>query len=152
MSLKLKIPPPVIGLVCALIMWLISRVFDSFDFDFPSRKLIALGLFCLALSIDFLALLKFKSLKTTINPIKPEDSSSLVDSGVYKYTRNPMYLGLLIILFSWGLYLGNFISMLLLPIFVWYITVFQIIAEEEILENIFNEKYNQYKQKVRRWI
>lgn len=152
MSLKLKIPPPVVGLVCALIMWLISRFLPGADFNFPLRNLISLSLLGLALCIDISALLKFKSLKTTINPMKPDDSSSLAAKGVYKYTRNPMYLGLLIILFSWGIYLGNYMSMLLLPIFVWYMTVFQIIPEEKALENKFNEKYYQYKQKVRRWI
>ncbi len=152
MSLKLKIPPPVVGLVCALIMWLASRFFTGFSFNLPYANFISPGLICLALFIDISALLNFKSLKTTINPMKPGESSSLAERGVYQYTRNPMYLGLLIILSSWGIFLGNYISVLVLPFFVWYITVFQIIPEEEILENKFKEKYMQYKHKVRRWI
>lgn len=152
MSLKLKIPPPVIGLVCALIMWLVSRIFSGLDFHLPSENIIVLSLVCLALCIDISALLKFRTLKTTINPMKPDGSSVVVDSGIYKYTRNPMYLGLLMILCSWCVFLGNYIAIFLLPVFVWYITVFQIIPEEEILENKFEEKYILYKQNVRRWI
>ena len=152
MSLRLKIPPPVIGLACALLMWFISRYFINFDFNFAWRKLIALVIFCVALSIDFFALLKFKGSKTTINPMQPNNSSQLVDSGIYKYTRNPMYLGLLGILTAWGIYLGNVLSLGMLVVFVISITYLQIIPEEEILENKFKEKYIYYKQNVRRWI
>lgn len=84
--------------------------------------------------------------------MKPDESSDLVVSGIYKYTRNPMYLGLLIILCSWAVYLADFVSLLLLPVFVWYITTYQIIPEEQILENKFGMKYIQYKHNVRRWI
>lgn len=152
MSLKLKIPPPIVGLICALLMWIISSVSVSFDFILPGRTMIALCLLCLAVCLDVFALLKFRSNKTTINPMKPDESSDLVVSGIYKYTRNPMYLGLLIILCSWAVYLADFVSLLLLPVFVWYITTYQIIPEEQILENKFGMKYIQYKHNVRRWI
>ena len=152
MSLKLKIPPPIIGLICALLMWLISRVFTSLEFKFPLAIFTSMGLLAIALCIDILALLRFKASKTTINPMKPSSTSVMVEDGIYRFSRNPMYLGLAIILCAWGVYLGNFISLLLLPVFILYITAFQIIPEEQIMTNLFKEKYIQYKQKVRRWI
>ena len=152
MSLKLKIPPPVVGLVCALIMWLVNRVFTGLDFKLPLTIFIALGLSAIAVCIDISALLTFRASRTTINPMKPESTSELVEGGVYSFSRNPMYLGLAIILCAWGIYLGNLVSLLLLPVFIWYITIFQIIPEEEMMVNLFNEKYIKYKQRVRRWI
>ena len=152
MSLKLKIPPPVVGLICALMMWLISRAFTGFDFKSPLTTNLALGLLVIAVCIDIAALLSFRASKTTINPMTPEHSSELVVDGIYRFSRNPMYLGLAIILAAWGIYLGDFVGFLMLPAFVWYITVFQIIPEEEIIEDLFGCKYIEYKQKVKRWI
>lgn len=152
MSMKLKIPPPIIGLACALVIYLLNRQLDQFEFDFPYRNVLALCILFLALAIDVLALLEFRKLKTTINPMNPDNTSSLVDSGIYRYSRNPMYLGLLCMLIAWCLYLGNFAGFVILPVFIWYITVFQIIPEEFTLQENFKEEFTQYKQCVRRWI
>ena len=89
---------------------------------------------------------KFKKIKTTISPLRPNKTS------YYEYTRNPMYLGLLLMLFSIALFLKNFISFLIIPLFILFITKNQILPEEEALENIFGEEYKNYKKKVRRWI
>ena len=95
---------------------------------------------------------KFKKIKTTISPLRPNKTSSLVKSGIYEYTRNPMYLGLLLMLFSIALFLKNFISFLIIPLFVIFINKNQILPEEQILENIFGEEYRNYIKKVKRWI
>ena len=102
--------------------------------------------------IIVLGINKFRQTKTTINPHKPNEATSLVDEGIYRYTRNPMYFGLLIILFSIALYLKNLGSFLVLPLYMLFITKYQILPEEEALENIFGEIYKNYKKKVRRWI
>ena len=95
---------------------------------------------------------KFRETKTTISPLKPNKTSSLVSNGIYRYTRNPMYLGLLLMLFSAALFLKNFVSFLIIPLFIIFITKNQILPEEEALGNIFGAEYKNYKKKVRRWI
>ncbi|MGH7769198.1 MAG: methyltransferase family protein, partial [Candidatus Binatia bacterium] len=90
--------------------------------------------------------------KTTINPMKPESSSFLVVSGVYRFTRNPMYLGVLLILAGWAVFLSNLLAFLLLPAFIFYMNRFQIEPEERALRSMFPEKFAVYERRVRRWL
>ena len=90
--------------------------------------------------------------RTTINPVKPSSASSLVITGIYRLTRNPMYLGSLFILLGWAVFLANVLAFLLLPGFVLYINRFQIIPEETALSGIFGSEFATYKANVRRWL
>lgn len=90
--------------------------------------------------------------KTTANPHKPDNASKLVITGVYQFSRNPMYLGLLLWLVGWGVYLSSFTSMLFLPLFVLYMNQYQIIPEEKVLTELFGNDYKNYQQRVRRWL
>ena len=150
--MKLLIPPPIQALLSAIMMWLISRYFTHANFSFNGINIFALIFLIIAAIIIILSMYKFKKIKTTISPLRPNKTSSLVNSGIYAYTRNPMYLGLLLILFSTALFLKNLISFLIIPLFILFITKNQILPEEEALENIFGEEYKNYKKKVRRWI
>jgi protein-S-isoprenylcysteine O-methyltransferase Ste14 len=94
----------------------------------------------------------FRNAETTINPMKPESSSALVASGIYRWTRNPMYLGLLWILLGWGIYLSNAPAYLVLPGFVLYMNRFQIEPEERALTRIFGPAFAAYRAHVRKWI
>ena len=94
----------------------------------------------------------FRKAKTTVTPLHPDKASSLVTMGIYQYMRNPMYFGLLLILFSFGLYLQNLASMFVLPIYVWFISKYQIMPEEEVLYKVFGDDYKNYQDSVRRWI
>ena len=94
----------------------------------------------------------FRKAKTTVSPLHPDQASSLVTMGIYQYTRNPMYFGLLLILFSFGLYLLNLASMFVLPFYVWFISKYQIMPEEEALQEVFGDDYKNYQGRVRRWI
>jgi protein-S-isoprenylcysteine O-methyltransferase Ste14 len=150
--MKLLIPPPIQALLSAIMMWLISRYFMHANFSLNGINIFALIFLIIAAIIIILSMYKFKKIKTTISPLKPNKTSSLVNSGIYAYTRNPMYLGLLLMLFSTALFLKNLISFLIIPLFILFITKNQILPEEEALENIFGEEYKNYKKKVRRWI
>lgn len=109
-------------------------------------------LFVLLGSIPGLSgVIAFVKHKTTVNPHKPQDASKLVTSGIYQFTRNPMYLGLLLWLIGWGIYLASIASMILVAGFVLYMNRYQILPEEEILVELFGEEYLIYKQNVRRW-
>jgi protein-S-isoprenylcysteine O-methyltransferase Ste14 len=94
----------------------------------------------------------FRRSRTTINPLKPEEASSLVITGIYTRTRNPMYLGMLLILIGIGLFLGSALALCVLPLFVLYMNLFQIIPEEEVLKELFGDPYSLYLSKVRRWV
>ncbi len=87
-----------------------------------------------------------------MNPIKPGAASSLVSSGVYRFTRNPMYLGLSVTLLGWAVFLSNWLALLAVPVFVLYINRFQIDPEERVLSSLFGAEYAAYKEKVRRWL
>ncbi|HGY12513.1 MAG TPA: isoprenylcysteine carboxylmethyltransferase family protein [Desulfobacterales bacterium] len=100
--------------------WLISSIFISIGLIF----IIA-------------GLLSFHFTKTTGNPNKPELVSSLVTSGIYHTTRNPMYVGLIFLLLAWGVWLGSFFSIVVIVIFQQYTTRFQIIPEERAFQNYF---------------
>ena len=110
------------------------------------------GLGALAILIGIWAVGQFRYTRTTINPHKPEAVSELVTSGLYRYSRNPMYLGLLLLLLAWGLYLREWLPFLWAAAFVWYMNRFQIAPEEEVLEAKFADAFESYRKKVRRWI
>ena len=150
--MKLLIPPPIQALLSIIMMWLISRYFLHANFSLNGINILALVFLIIAVIILILSINKFRKIKTTISPLKLNKTSSLINSGIYRYTRNPMYLGLLLILFSTALFLKNFISFLIIPLFILFITKNQILPEEETLENIFEEENKNYKKKVRRWI
>ena len=94
----------------------------------------------------------FRKAKTTMNPFKPDTSSALVSHGVYRFTRNPMYVGLLITLLGWAAFLWQPWALFFLPLFVLYITQFQIKPEERVLSSLFGTEYAEYMAKVRRWL
>lgn len=150
--LKLIIPPPAYMLIFALLMWLLDRYFPIVElFQLPWNKLGFLIMAC-ALFLDVSSLLLFFKRHTTPNPFTPEKAKTLVTTGTYHYTRNPMYVGLLILLTGWAVYLGSLIPFFLLPLFVVVLTIQQIIPEEKILEEKFGQEYLDYKSTVRRWI
>jgi protein-S-isoprenylcysteine O-methyltransferase Ste14 len=151
-SLELKIPPPAVALITALLMWLVSRLSPTLGFVFPARKVFALGLAAIGVSIAISGALTFRRAHTTINPMKPESSSALVNWGVYKVTRNPMYLGLLLVLTGWAIFLSNPLAFLFPPAFVLYLNLFQIAQEERALTALFGQAFVAYQSRVRRWL
>jgi protein-S-isoprenylcysteine O-methyltransferase Ste14 len=87
-----------------------------------------------------------------VNPLKPQTASALVASGIYRYTRNPMYLGMLVVVVGWAVFLANVLSALAIVLFPAYITRFQIKPEERVLLSLFGEQYVHYSHQVRRWL
>ena len=101
--------------------------------------------------IGLLGVIQFLKAGTTLDPRHPEKSSELVLKGVYNFSRNPMYLGLLLFLLAWGLHLGNAFNTILAALFVAYMNRFQIAGEEEALEKKYGAAYRSYCALVRRW-
>src|SRR5438876_6609415 len=101
-SLELKIPPPAVALVIAVFMWLVYRAAPSLTLVLPAHGLLVIILVVAGFAISITGVVTFRLARTTVNPTKPELSSSLVTWGVYAITRNPMYLGLLMMLSGWA--------------------------------------------------
>ena len=118
--MKLLIPPPLIGLLTAGAMWGVARNASSFQVEQPLIQLLSLGIIALGIGIELVCVFQFFRARTTVNPLSPDQASSLVITGFYRYTRNPMYLGLLILLLGWGLRLSNPLALLPILLFVAY--------------------------------
>jgi len=149
-KLELKIPPLLLVVIFALLMWLLSGAVDSAPG--AVAEMVALGIVGLAFLVSLAGVVEFRRRRTTTNPMKPEAVSQVVSSGIYRFSRNPMYLGFLLALVGWALWLSNPLAWLLLPMFVLYMNRFQIVPEERVLTEIFGDEYRQYMVRVRRWI
>lgn len=150
--LEMKIPPPIVALVLALLMWLTPAVAGLVEVSYPARVIGAVVLLCVGQGIAIAGIVAFRRAKTTVNPVKASLVSSLVIRGVYRYTRNPMYVGLLLTLLGWTVFLANPLAALWVVVYVLYITRFQIIPEERVLASLFGSEYKAYQGTVRRWI
>lgn len=147
-----KIPPPVVGALVAAAMWGISALGPQFSIPPWPRYAVVAVLVVAGIAFDLLGLLAFRASRTTINPLKPERSSALVIRGVYRVTRNPMYVGIAFLLLAWAVYLSALAPFAGIVVFVLYITRFQIQPEERVLKGIFGEQYASYAARVRRWL
>jgi len=151
-ALKLKIPPPLVALLTAALMWLLARTTPTFEFVLPGRRILAACVAFAGVATSIMGVAAFRRAGTTINPMRPEKASSLVSSGIYKLTRNPMYLGLLLVLLAWAVFLSNALPFIFLPAFIIYINQFQIGPEEIALSSAFGQEFEAYKSRVRRWL
>jgi protein-S-isoprenylcysteine O-methyltransferase Ste14 len=154
MAIRLEnlVPPPIVAACTAALMYAAASLFPRLDFHVPWRLPICAVLFVIGASLDVAGLVHFLKAKTTINPLDPDAATALVTGGLYRITRNPMYLGLATLLLAWGIYLANVAALAVLPVFILYINRFQIAPEERALEARFGAEYSQYRARVRRWI
>ena len=148
--MKLKLPPALIFIIFGGFMYALDVLLPVGEFDFFGRLWLIRLLLVLGMSIGGISLFQFMKAKTTIDPLAPPKSTRLVTNGVYKISRNPMYLALLLLLLAFGLWLGNVFNTLLAAGFVSYMNAFQIIPDEKALVKLFGEEYEQYCIQVRR--
>ncbi|MAR90469.1 MAG: protein-S-isoprenylcysteine methyltransferase [Pseudomonadales bacterium] len=151
-SLELKIPPLALVPLFGLLMWLAHRVTPDLGIPLSWRAYNSVLMGLIGFAAALAGVVSFRRARTTVDPRVPHHSSALVANGIYRYSRNPMYLGFLSWLLAWGLYLDNAAAILLALAFVPYMNRFQIIPEERALQQRFGEPYTQYCQRVRRWL
>jgi protein-S-isoprenylcysteine O-methyltransferase Ste14 len=151
-ALELKVPPPIVALLIGVVMWALSRLTESVTVSGFPIIMTAVVIALVGGGITLSGAIAFRRAKTTVDPFRPESASSLVTFGVYRMTRNPMYVGLLMVLIGWAVFLVNVWSALGPLVFVAYITRFQIQPEERALASLFGEAYASYKSRVRRWL
>ena len=126
--------------------------FHSLKIDIPYKYFFTTLLLILGFYIIIRSSRLFAQAKTNIDPLKPFKSTSLITNDIYKYSRNPMYFGYLLIILGSSVYLGNVISIIIIPLFIFTINFLQIIPEEEALKDLYGPRYDEYFSKVRRWI
>jgi protein-S-isoprenylcysteine O-methyltransferase Ste14 len=151
-TLELKIPPPLVGILIAAAMWFAKDISWVVELPWMTRIITAGLVLCLAGYFGIAGTVAFRRAKTTVNPLKPQNSSALVTSGVYQITRNPMYVSFTLILVAWMVYLASITSVAGPMLYMLYITRFQIKPEERILQGIFGAAFTAYMQRTRRWL
>ncbi len=147
-----KIPPPVVAALVAAGMWGIAGSGPQRPIaPLPKYTLVAI-LVAASLVFEILGITAFRVSRTTVNPLKPERASALVTGGVYRVTRNPMYVGMVLLLMAWAVHLSAVLPFAGIVVFVLFITRFQIQPEERVLEKIFGDTYLTYATRTRRWL
>ena len=150
--LENRVPPPIIGACIAALMYGVARLFPALDFEMPARLPVCALLFVIGAGLDLAGLVHFLKARTTVNPLDPAAATSLVTGGLYRFTRNPMYLGFALLLLAWGIFLANVAALIGVAAFIFYMNRFQIAPEERALEARFGAEYSRYRSRVRRWI
>jgi protein-S-isoprenylcysteine O-methyltransferase Ste14 len=148
--LETLVPPPIVAACFAAAMLGLAWAAPALTFPIPSA--LAFPVAAAGVSLDLVALLHFLRKRTSINAMKPESASALATGGIYRLSRNPMYLGLATLLLAWAIYLGNLAALAGVPVFILYMNSFQIAAEERVLEARFGAEYIAYRSRVRRWL
>jgi protein-S-isoprenylcysteine O-methyltransferase Ste14 len=152
MKLQLKIPPVIVMLLISIAMWLAARVLPQFTRLHPASAYLSGTILIGALVVVFAGVAAFRRARTTVDPTRPEAATSIVRTGVYRISRNPMYLGFLLILVALAVWLSNAVAVAGPILFLMYMNTFQIRPEERALRAKFGAAYDDYVNSVRRWL
>jgi protein-S-isoprenylcysteine O-methyltransferase Ste14 len=150
-ELELKIPPGICMWLAAGGMWLLARATPSLTLAAPAVSLAAAPLVAAGLVLIAWARVHLARAGTTWSPIAPDRAATLVTDGPYRWSRNPIYLGLLLVLLGVVLFLRSPVALVLAAAFVAYEDRFQIQPEERALQAQFGKEFEQYMARTRRW-
>ena len=151
-ALELKIPPVALVFITGTLMWMLTLIAPNLSFLFSTAPHVAITLAFIGAGTALLGVREFRSVGTTVDPRVPDQSERLVVHGIYRVSRNPMYVGFLFVLGAWGIFLCNAAALVMLPVFVLYMNRFQIVPEERHMNEKFGDVFHQYQDTVRRWI
>ena len=150
--LENRLPPPLVMLAFALALWLAARALPPPVIPYPVRFAMTALLSVAAAAFMLPALTAFARAGTTVNPIAIDTASALVTTGSYRISRNPMYVGLTLLLAAWAVGLGSAWLLAGPLLYALFITRFQIVPEEKALDRLFGAEFVAYKARVRRWL
>jgi protein-S-isoprenylcysteine O-methyltransferase Ste14 len=150
--LENKIPPPLVAIIIAAVMWGLSQFTSTLLLSARVKYSLVIGFVLIGIFFALSGAVSFRLAKTTVNPLKPDTASTLVTSGIYQFTRNPMYVGFVAFLFAWASFLGSVWSVALIAVYIAFIQRFQIMPEERALTKIFKDGFVDYKAQVRPWL
>jgi protein-S-isoprenylcysteine O-methyltransferase Ste14 len=146
------LPPLALVALLALVMALLDRGWPWPSLALPGASVIAVLVALAGAAVCGLGVLAFRRARTTVNPLAPETASALVATGIYRHSRNPMYVGFALLLLGWALFLGSLVALLAVPAFVLWMNRLQIAPEEAALEQRFGDEFRRYRHSVRRWL
>lgn len=149
--LDLKVPPDVGALLAAAGVWVLSRVVPVPAVPAPYGTIVGVFLLVAGVVVVVAARIALARAHTTFSPIAPQRSATLVTDGVYGFSRNPMYLGMVLVLLGVAGLFGSFAGLVPVAAFAVYIDCFQIAPEERALRAKFGSAYEAYRAKTRRW-
>ncbi|MEL7184962.1 MAG: isoprenylcysteine carboxylmethyltransferase family protein [Pseudomonadota bacterium] len=147
-----KIPPPVWMLLFGVAMWFVADSRYAYPFELPNRWVVIGILVAFGAFFSVTAVRQFGKAETTVNPLDPAKATTLVSDGIFAKSRNPMYVGLLLALGAWAIWLGSLASIAVALLFIPVLNHFQIKPEERVLRELFGDEYREYCRNVRRWI
>lgn len=150
--MKFIIPPPIVMIISGGMMYGAHKYVPQFSAEIVVPEVLPLIVAAAAFIILAIAIGGFGKAKTTVSPLAPEKASSLVTGGIYRLSRNPMYLGMALLLLAFALKLGTLWGLVFIAVFVIYINIMQIKPEEKALKDLFGDEYEAYCKQVRRWI
>lgn len=150
--LENKIPPPIIAVAFGVVMWGIDNYIPGIEVGESIRSIVAALVALIGAFFCIAGFSSFRRARTTVNPLKPETASALVSSGIYQFSRNPMYAGFALLLVAWAVYLSSFLALFGVIGFVLFINRFQIQPEERALTALFGTEFERYRNSVRRWV
>ena len=145
-----RLPPLLLVLLLVIVMLVLDRALPLFRIDHPALVYLGVSLMALGVSIVLASAGLFRLRKTTLNPFG--EPATVVQDGFYRFSRNPMYLGMLLLLAGLGIWLGTLLALFIAPAFVAIMSRYYITREEQVLGARFGETYRAYRQRVRRWI
>ncbi len=151
-KLENRIPPPAVAFVIAAMMWGTARAEPAIEYGADLRLVLVAILATAGGVFAVSGFFAFGRAKTTIDPINIQNASALVTTGIFRYTRNPMYVSLLTLLLAWAAYLSVPWTLLGPLGFALFMTRFQILPEERVLQKKFGDAYTAYRRQVRRWL
>jgi protein-S-isoprenylcysteine O-methyltransferase Ste14 len=151
-KLELRVPPLAVFATAATLMWPLAHLYRPFAWSWSLRAGSALSLTTIGVITALAGVAAFRRARTTLHPMQPDRASSLVNTGIYQVTRNPMYLGMLLVLAALAAGFGQPLAVLPVFGFVGYLNRFQINAEERAMAALFGEQYQAYRKRVRRWL
>ena len=150
--LENRIPPPIVALLFAAFMWGIAALTATWPEQQLTANILATLIALIAAAISIAAVISFRLAKTTVNPLKPDSASSLVTSGIFRISRNPMYVSFTLFLLAWAIYLTSALSFIAVPAYAAYMQHFQIRPEETAMRALFAQEFIDYQQRVSRWL
>ena len=150
--LENKIPPPLVAIIIAACMWGLSQFTDNIMLSATVKYSLVFIFVSTGIFFALAGAISFRLAKTTVNPLKPDTASALVTSGIYQFSRNPMYVGFVGFLFAWTSFLGSVWGIGFIAVYIAFIQRFQIVPEERALTKIFNDEFEDYKNQVRPWL
>jgi len=141
-----------VAAVAAVLMWVVAWTLPALNLALVGREAAAAVAAVLGIAAAVAGVAEFRRSRTTLNPLRPNSASSPAAGGIYRFSRNPMYLGFALALLGWGIYRSNPAALAVLFASVAYMNRFQIIPEEKSLEALFGAEFAVYRAKVGRWI